>query len=244
MKIKINDISNFDELIKAVTKLVPDAQFEVNAEGVKIKVINESQTIRAYFTSDCMTSTEEVTFCFKDLQNLKKSVDLISSIEDETECILDFNKTFLSYSEDVKFKLKVVKSDIIEQYITKDITTELKEVFKFTTEPMQIKQVLQCANIVNDSDSKVYFSESDGKVICEVDDKTNTMANSVGIPISEDLAGDIENPIAMTIDNFQSVAILPGDDIELTYTDKNVFEVRCNYDDAIDLYMIATTLKG
>jgi len=246
MNIKINDIEIFDELIKAVVRIVPDAQFEINAEGVNLKVINDSQTIRAFFKSDCMTSDENVTFCFKDLLNLKKSVDLIPMIEGDNECEIKFNKSFLEYKSDVKFKLKVVKSDIIENYITKDITAELAPLFTFETETENIKQVIQCTNIVNDNDCKVYFSKSDeDKVICEIDDKTNTMANSVGIPISDDIDVDIDKPIAMSIDNFQSFAILPGADvINVCYTDKNVFEIRCNYQDSIELYMIATTLKA
>lgn len=244
MNININDIEIFDTLVKAVVRVVPDAQFEVDSEGVKIKVINESQTIRAYFKSGCMTSEEPVKFCFKDILNLNKSVGLIASIEDESECDLEFNNSFLSYSNDVKFKLKVVKPDIIEQYITTDISTKLNEVFSFETDPQKIRQVLQCTNIVNDSDSKVYFSEQNGKVICEIDDKNNTMANSVGVPVSDDLNGSIENPVPMTIENFQSFAILPADEIKVTYTDKSVFEVRCDYESSIELYMIATTLKG
>jgi hypothetical protein len=243
MNIKINDIEVFDELIKSVVRIVPDAQFEVDREGVKLKVINDSQTIRAFFKSDCMIADEPVTFCFKDLLNLKKSVDLISSIEGETECELDFNNTFLVYKNDVKFKLKVVKSDVIENYITADITAELKEIFSFETEPENIKQVIQCTNIVNDTDCRVYFSQSDDKVICEIDDKTNVMANSVGVPISDSITGEIDKPIAMSIDNFQAFSILPCDNIEVTYTDKNVFEIKCNYENSIELYMIATTLK-
>lgn len=244
MKITINDIEVFDELVKAIVRIVPDAQFELTTEGVQVKVMNDSQTIRAYFKSDCMTASEDVTFCFKDLLNLKKSVNLVSNIEGETSCIMDFNKSFLAYKNDVTFKLKVVKPDIIEQYITKDITTKLESVFNFVTEPENIRQVIQCTNIVNDSDSKVYLSETNDKVICEIDDKTNKMANSIGVPISNEIDGTIESPIAMTVENFQSFAILPVDEIFVSYTDKSVFEIKCNYENSIELYMISTTVKA
>jgi len=244
MIININDIEVFDELIKAVVRIVPDAQFEVDSEGVQLKVMNDSQTIRAYFKSDCMTSKEAVTFCFKDLLNLKKSVGLIAAIEDEVQCDLEFNNTFLTYKNDVKFKLKVVKPDIIQDYITEDIKTKLKSVFSFETEPEFIKQVIQCTNIVNDNDCKVYFTQSEDKVICEIDDKMNTMANSVGIPVSDNIEGSIDKAIAMSVDNFQAFSVLPADTININYTDKNVFEVRSKFDDSIELYMITTTLKG
>ena len=69
------------------------------------------------------------------------------------------------------------------------------------------------------------------------------MANSVGIPIAEDLEdGSIDSPIAVSIDNFQAFVTLPSDDIEVTYTDKSVFEIRSEYE-GINLYMISTTLK-
>ena len=243
MKLQVNDIEVFNEMLKSIVKIVPDAQFVVNSEKVEVKVINDSQTIRAFFTSTSLTCDEDVTFCFKDVINLKKSIELIVNIEDESDCELEFNGSFISYANDVKFKMKVVKSDIIDQYITTDISTKLKKEFSFSMEPDKIRQVIQCTNIVNDPDSKVYFSCADDNVICEIDNKTNKMANSVGIPIADDLDGEIENPIIMSVDNFQSFGVLTSDEIEITYTDKNVFEIRSEYEDSIQLYMIATTLK-
>ena len=246
MKIKITDIDVFDELIKSVVKIVPDVKFVISNENVQVKVINGSQTIRAFFESDCMTvdNDEVVEICFKDILTLKKSVDLIKTVEDEDECELDFDGSFISYKNDVKFKLKVVKPEIIEQYVTTDIKTKLKKVFSFDIESDDIKQVLQCANIVSDSDSKIYISTNEnGKVIAEVDDQTNRMSNSIGIPISDDLDGTIDKPVALTIDNFQAINTLPSDDIVVRYTDKSVFDVKSSSDN-IKLYMIITTIKG
>ena len=243
MKLKVNDIEEFCELIKAVNKIVPDAKFIVDENGCQVKVINDSQTIRAFFSSQSLESEESVEFCFKDIMNLKQSLEMISNIEDENFAELDFNGTFISYKNNVKFKLKVVKEDIIERYITKDLKTKLEKVFKFMFELEKMKQVLQCVNIVSNSDSKVYISENNGKVIAEIDDKTNKMANSVGIPISDELDGTIESPIPLMIENFQAFTTLGvADEIEVTFTDKNVFEVRSEYE-SIKMYLITTILK-
>jgi hypothetical protein len=139
-----------------------------------------------------------------------------------------------------------VKSEIIEQYITTEIKTKLEPVFSFNTTDETIKQVVQCSNIVNNPDAKIYISKNKENIIAEVDDAQNKMSNSIAVPISDDFDGEIGKPVALTVENFLALNTLkPLDEINVTYTDKSVFEVRVVDDtDFIELYMIITTVKG
>jgi hypothetical protein len=247
-KIKINDIGVFNKMITSVSKIVQDAKFIFTKDGdVKVNVINSAQTIRAFFTAKGIVEVdEEIEFCFKDILTLKKSIDLISKFECCEDAVLDFDGTFISYKNEVKFKLKAVKSEIIEQYITTEIKTKLEPVFSFNTTDETIKQVVQCSNIVNNPDAKIYISKNKENIIAEVDDAQNKMSNSIAVPISDDFDGEIGKPVALTVENFLALNTLkPLDEINVTYTDKSVFEVRVVDDtDFIELYMIITTVKG
>ena len=247
MKISVKNLAAAIAFIAAAMRVVPDGKFIFSKGGCSLKMINEAQTIRAFLSTDSVHGDEDSEFAFQDMSKLHKSLSLISNVENKTACELEFDGSSVRYASDVDFKLKVVRPDIIERYVTQDITAKLSKVYSFSTTSDLVKRALQCTAIVNDPDSKVYFSKSGSKVLAEIDDKKNSLANRVAVPISDSIDGCLSEAAAITLDNFKSFNLLTSNKIDVTYTDKRVFEIRSEQtveDHKISLYLISTTIKG
>jgi len=247
MKITVKNIAAANSFMAAAMRIVPDGKFIFSKGSCNLKMINESQTIRAFLSTDAMAADEDGEFSFQDISKLHKSIGLIAAVEDKTSTDIEFDGAFVKYKADVNFKLRTVKPEIIERYVTNDITAKLEEVYSFTTSSDLIKRALQCTAIVNDADSKVYFSKSGKKVVAEIDDKKNKLANNIAVPIAHDMEGNLTEVVAITLDNFKSFNLIPADKINVSYTDKKVFVIKSEQEVEsckIQLYLISTTIKG
>lgn len=254
MKLAVKNVKGFELFLKSIIKIIPSmdegCKFTVTNKETKVNILNGSRSVRAFFTTDALTtvSDKKIEFCFKNIATLIKSISLISNIEDEDEVELDFTGTFLKYENSVKFKLKTCKDDDVRMYMTEERKTKLDPVFSFETSPLQIKRVLDNVNICGNTDAKLYLSKNENdEVLAEVDDKTSEYSNSVGIPISDEIDGDINEVICIFLDNFALFNIVPSDEISVTYNKQKVLvvESEMDYDDiTIKMDMITSTAKG
>jgi len=224
-------------------------KFVVGPESTEVNLITEDQGIRAFFKTDGIVAEDLVEFCFQDLSKLKKSINLIASIEALDEVDLDFNGTFISYKGDVKFKLKTVKEDVVAQFVSTKLKSSLETIYTFNVTAESIKQVIQCFNIVNNQDAKVYLSLSDDgkKIIAEVDNKLEQYTNSVGIPISDEIEGTVSQGVCVLLKHFELFKVIPTSIIKVSYTDKKVLKIESTSETAdcdISLVMISSIVKG
>lgn len=252
--IKVKDVDTFLLLLGSLLRIVPSCKFIVDQTGIKVRLITESKGMRGFFNSDCASSEQPVEFCFGDLSKFFKSASLIQSIEESNTCTLNFDGTFLSYNNQVKFKLKTIKEDRIERFISQtDITTKFDSQYSFDTNEIRIKKVLQCVNIVDDSESKIYFVKTDNGLVCEIDNKLNKMSDSVGLPIcrSGDLKGEVVSVVQTTLDNFRAFGILPSNKINVDVVKQKIIIVdsSCALADKkannnINMKLYCSVLKG
>lgn len=251
MDFVIKDIDTMLVFLRSVLQVVPGqiagAKFEIGTEITEVKVVNESKTVRSYFSTNVITANEDTIFYFQDITKLLKSITLIRDIEDNNTATLQFDGQFLRYNNNVKFKLKVVKSEAVERYCTNPITTKLTPIYSFITSQDKIKKIIQCTGIVDDTEARVYLSKHNKGIIAEIDDKRNKLTDSVGLPISDNVTGDVTEVVCVNFDNFRLFTILPSENIVVILTDKRVITVNSNYtnsDKYIDMNMICSLSKG
>lgn len=248
MKLLIHNLSLVNQFLSSVVNIAPDGKFILTPTECNIKVLSEGGTLRAFFTTDALTSESPVEFSFKDINKLYRTLTLIP--DDLTNIELEFDGTFLKFNNCNKFKLTTVKTEIIAKYVTDDLKTELIPVYSFDTTPQLIDSVIRYANVINETDTKIYFScTENNNIMAEIDNKSNSLSSSIGYIVSCDksLKGDINKVISVNIMNFKLFGVLPADKIKITYTDKNVIQIDSilkNKDNYIKLLLISSTLKG
>lgn len=229
MKLLINDIEIFKVFLTSICKFVPSAEFNVNKKFTNVLAQNEGKIIRGFFYTNSFNSIDDdsVKFSFSDLSKFSKSFQLISqNINDQKELELNFDGTFLSLSNKMSFKLRTVKNDVIEKYITNPIKTDLQEKYSIKTSINKVRKVIQASNIIFNEDNKVYFSNKGGSLVAEVDNKLSQFNDSIGIPLSKDINGNVEKVVAVRIQDFSIFSILNTENIKITFTDKSVFLVE------------------
>jgi len=252
MKLRITNLDSFIDFINCASKLVPSCKFEISTTETKIYTISDNKTIRLSLNTNALISKEtDCSFCFQEITKLARVLSLIKDTENINECDLEFNNTFIMYNNSVNFKLKVAKSDIIEKYISKALNIQLQPIYTFKTTREKIKQIISQNNVIfsNSSESKLYFSKNNNNfIVAEIDNKNNTLSDSIGIPIGELIFGDVSKTVSTTIDNFKAFNLLDTEEVYISLTDKNVFEVKSSIqldnNCYINMYMINSILKG
>lgn len=247
MLLNINNIEVFSTFLDCISRNVPSCKFIINSNITKVFAINDNKTIRLLTNTNSLTCEQEVSFCFGELIKLKQSINLIKNINKVNNCVIDFNNTFISYNNNVKFKLKVIKEDIISRYISQDLKTKLQYNYKFNTTSGYIKNILNSINIINNSDSKIYFSCNDNLVIAEIDDKTNNICDSLGIPIGKLIEGSVNKVVCIPIESFKSFNTLVSDDINIGLVNDISMIVNSRYNEGdtfIELSILCSILKG
>ena len=255
-KIQIKDTESFLLLLSSLLRIIPSCKFIINSDGIKTRFITESKGLRGVFTSDCVVCDQAIDFCFNDLSKFFKSVSLIKNVEQVDQCEINYDGTFVTYENSVKFKLKTSKEEIIERYIAhNDITTTFEPQYSFVTSSDSIKNVLQCINIVDDTDSRIYFLKGNTGLICEIDNKRNQMSDSIGMPVCDldKISGDILEVTQTTVDNFRAFSTLPCENINIMISKQKIIVVESKFtkqdeDDKnianINMNLYCSVLKG
>ena len=230
--IKINNVEVFSMFLQSLLKIVPSCKFIITPSGTKVKIKTENKSLRGVFQTDSITSDEQIEFCFGDLSKFFKSVSLIKDVEKSTEVELKFDEPFIRYKGKVTFKLKTIKEERITKLVDNiGIDKEFQSQYIIVTNTERIKKVLKCVNIVDDSDARVYFVKTEKCLVCEIDNKTNQLSDSVGIPLCDNdaLTGEVNEVLATTLDNFRCFGILPSENININMTKDRVIIVTSAY---------------
>ena len=248
MKIEIKNLGGFLTLVNTLQKMVPGAKFTVDRNGVRVKAITDNKTVRAFLSSGCAVSDAEVEFCFSDLMKLHKVMLLVKNVTGGNSCELNCTGAFLMHDGDASFKLRLVKPEIVERFMSQDLKQELSEVFSITTDTESMRTVVQNLSVVDEESSKVYVYMKKGRMVAELDDKLNAMSNSVSVPFGrpDSLTGDTSKVVTVGFETFKLFNVLPSDSIKLAFTNANVFDVSAVSNDGSDITMrmICAVLKG
>ncbi len=230
MKLSISNIELAITFLGAIQRIAPGKSngclFTINNKQIKVNIKDLSETFRCFFISNCITAESETEFAFCDISKLIKALEMIIDIENKKNIDFEFNKSFIEYNNDVKFKLKVDKKESVEKYIANDIKTELIDFFSFKTSLIQLKKVIGYFSSLGDNYAKIYFTKENEKVLCEFANKSNILSNALTIPISTSFIGNLEQIVALNLDMLKTIINMPGETFEFKFTDKNAFLIK------------------
>jgi hypothetical protein len=185
---------------------------------------------------------------------LREGINIIQIVEGLTTAILhveDFKADdeifakFIEYKGKAKFKLISVDAQVIEQFISKDLTTKFDEDWKFFIEPAAL-DILQnrTGSIVNiQDDVSVYFypeenTETNEKlVLVDLNARKSTFINSIALPISHTFIGNIPDDrteVAIHESSFRLLNIL-------RVTDKH--GIKCFFNAKFNIFYVSSELK-
>ncbi len=254
--LKVSNYLDFLTFIKASTSLVSDSggcEFKYENGELGVAIINDSQTYRAFFTTVSVSSDDDTSFsfCIQELSKLYKALNIIRDIQKDKDSNLNQIKldlkvtdSFISYSGDLSFKIRLVKRDVVEKNITNPIKAQLVDQFSFVTNDQLLKRMLQCSAIASES-AKIYFTlSSNGSVIAEIDDKSMAFTTSVGVQINESLVIGSFKPFILQLDLLKLINNfnLQGH-YRLSYTDKDLV-LLVNDNGNIKMKVVACVLKN
>lgn len=251
MKLRIENIKVFNTFLASVSKLINSAEFEVSKDVAKVCASNE--VLRGFFSTNAILLPEDsdepsVKFCVGEVNRLHKVMTMVArDVVDGTVFELDFDGTFISYDGTPSFRLKTVKRELIEKYITQPVKSELRVGFSFMTSSKDIRSVVQASNIISGDNNKVYFSKRGESVFAEVDDKSVSFNDSIAIPISPMVEGNIPRVLAIRMDDFISFALLECGDISVKNINETFFRVDSRVDDGdrfVAISLFVPTVKG
>lgn len=210
MKLQIESVKGFYEFVRSINSIAPGAMFVISDRGCIVRSRNESQSIRAYFRTNVVKlapakNGEDQNPVHLPMLDLSKFLNAIRMVietnKGEDKATFNVTKQFLTYNGSSKFKLKLYNEAHLVFYTTDDIKTKMEECFAFDMTDDLLKYVLKYKTITGEKDPKIYIYELDGKIMCEHDDKTKNLIDSVGITVADDFTGELVNPICVNINN-------------------------------------------
>ena len=248
--LNISNLSLTIKFIKNIFKIAESARFSVNDKGTTVNSITQDGIGRIYFKTTTMKADEGeyFEFNFQDISKLAKTLNALSQVIDEEECVVKYTPQDLSFAGKMKFKLKLVKPDIIDRFYTKPIKSEIKDLWTINTSSKCVSKLLSNVDIVGDTELvKVYYTSSDdGKTaLMEIDDKLNTYSNNFSLPMGN-LDGIINQVVCSNIPACRIFTLIDSDDVKVSFTAKNVLKVISSSeidDDEISMIAYVKLLK-
>lgn len=245
MNLVITNLDLFKTFLHSITKFVPSCEFMIDTDGTDVLAVSEGRVSRGFFRTNVLKLEEKpetpVSFAFNDVSKLQKSIAVVAASVEGNKAVLDFDGVFLSCLGDSSFKLKVVKRDIIEKYITTPLKTELVDIYSFKTNSDTIRKVIQANNIIMNADNKIYFSVKNNKIIAEIDNKISVYSDSIGVPISTEVTGasKLSKNTCIRFQDFAYFNVLDCENIKIAFTDKNVFIVESRLESGSNAWITA-----
>lgn len=246
--ISIDDNETFLSFLGAISKFVPCAEFNVTPVNTTVYSMNLDHTVRAFFTTN-IAHGDECMFALNEISKLSKSLALTKKTNQSQ---LNFDGQFLKTKGAGSFRLKTVKRDVIERYVSKPLTANLNTVMSFKMSKSCIKSLNSASAIIATDTAKLYLTMKDGVIVGEIDDKSNPLSDSISVPLVEsaaDINGNIESLMCLKLSDFLQILAFPADSYTVNYTDKNVFSVDADiFDDkntvsVMNMKMLLSLLK-
>ncbi len=231
MKLQIESVKGFYEFVRSINSIAPGAMFIISDRGCVVKSRNESQSVRAFFRTNVIKlapakngdDQNPIQLPMLDLSKFLNAIRMVvETNKDNDTATFNVTKQFLTYNGSSKFKLKLYNEAHLMFYMTDDIKAQMEECFAFDMTSYLLKYVLKYKTITGEKDPKVYIYEIDGKILCEHDDKTKNLIDSVGITVADTFTGELNNPICVNINNaFAKFNPLDADSVRIALQQVN-----------------------
>lgn len=226
--IKIVDLEVFDKYISAVNKLVNSCKFIIGDKECTILSIDENQVFRVSFKTNAVISDTPVSFCLNELVKFSRSISTLKEFKgsEHNTATFTYDGNFIELKDVVKFKLKLVKEEVIQRYIDKEITAKLENLASFQLNYTLMKKLCGMSFISTADDShKLYLYKEGDSIIGEIDNKQMNIRDSIAIPISKNFTGDWSTPLICKLDHFRMWNLLDVPEITVNVIKQGAFVI-------------------
>jgi hypothetical protein len=229
-KIYIKNFSILEQTLGAILKIVPSIKLIVNETGLTIHSCNAYARCSVFTNS--VTSDEEISLCIKDASMLVKTLSVIKD-EDckKNKDVLGvieatYDGTFIYINtKSIKTKIITVKEEVIQNTISKAVTTVLTPIVEFKTSSDSIKKVLGNSFMFSDAENiRVYLNQHDDLqqncIYAEVTNKTNRLSNNITVKLGDITLGKVAEDIILDFERLSVFNLFKNDSIIIQLMDK------------------------
>lgn len=232
LDITINNFESFEQIVIALNKVVEGMKVSVNETGMTIYTRNTYA--RFSTTSNCITSKEDVDMNFNELITLIKNLKLVrTQCKDMTKLKCFYQEPFLHFkSKDIKTKIGTVKERVIQNFVTTEVTTELKPIFEFNTTSETLKMIGSNKFIFADIESaRIYLITNDKElhnntVYAELNNRLNPLSSSLTLKLGDitlNEMGGRESDVIIDFDRLRAFNLFNDTtDVKIQLMDKNI----------------------
>ena len=203
--IDVRDFDLFLDVVRAASRIVESAKFQIGQGGLEIYGAR-SKIARCELTSNAVSSAEPVEFSVENLQLFLKLLQSAKEIHagDYSGLKMSFDSPFVRIeSKKFKTKLAACNENLISQWVSKKIETEMVPVFEFTGGNDMIKRVNSHSFMFsNPKDVRVYLETKEdmesNAVFATLGNKETELNNEItlkfGLVTSGSLLGNDGEP--------------------------------------------------
>ena len=235
VEIKINDFNLFFDVVKATSKLVESAKFNVNENGMSV-FGTRLNVARCDIMSNAISSIEPSTFS---IQNMNMLVKILTTVKDIHKSDIDTVKFFTDGNciriESKRFKNKLICCDdrVIERWIAEKVTTQMEPVFEFVTSTDFIKRLNTHTYIYPNLDElKVYLNtRSDmisNVIFATLGNKESNLNNEMVLEFGNVSFGKIKDDIVLNLERVNLFNIIPSSEIKISLMNIPVLNYSIN----------------
>ena len=258
IKIEVHNLKAFENFLMIAGKFVQQGQLVITKEKSSFYCKNpkEFSTSRLLLDTNLLTinKNEEIDLikiCIRDIIAFRSSISIIDNVEQvETATLLveeflttdnEYVGKSIQYKGKTKFKLISVDFQVIEQYISKELSVSLNENWAFNIDPVRLDIIQnRTGNIVNVKDDVsvyLYTDDETKNVMVDLNAKHATYVNHIALPIAEESTGGLPDhmkEVAIHESSFRLMNIL-------RVTDKN--DLHCAFSEDYNVFLINSELK-
>ena len=261
IKIKIHDLKSFENFLNVAGKFVQQGQLVIRKteSSLYCKNTKDFSTSRLLLDTNTITISEEEKFdiikvCIRDISAFKSSISILQTVEQvntaelELEIFPEDDEYFarsIQYNGKTKFKLISVDFQVIEQFVSKNLETEMDEEWSFYIDPARLDIIQnRTGSIVNvQDDVSVYlYGKTDNEtneksVIIDLNAKKSAYINSIALPIADNYCGALPDDfteVAIHDTSFRLLNIL-------RVTDKK--DLYCFFNSKFNIFFVESKIK-
>ena len=248
-QILIRDFPLFTDVMKSTVKLVDSAKFLIDSNGLTIYGARE-KLARCEISTNSIYSNDSISFSILDMGMFVKILSTIKDVHEKDFSDLKFtlDSPFVRF-ESKKFKTKVTtcNDDVISQWVSKKVETQLTPVFQFKTTPELIKRVNSHAFMFSDTGSVRIYMETKpdmekNALYATLGNKESNLNNEITLKLGLVTFGAIpaDRSIILDLDRLNLFNALPSDSLEISLMNMNVLVGKSRLEGKNDSYFALT----
>lgn len=222
--IKINDYDIFYESVKALTKISDGVKMTVNDCGLVVYAKNDYS--KCELTSNCITCSNEISFCIGNVTMLLKVLTTIKELYRDggmESVVLAYDKPFIKVSSKrFKTKIATVDEERIVNFIGNKVHTEMTNQMDFTTSSNLIKSINSHSFIFNDTSVVRVYLETDpdmqnNTVFARIGNDDNDLANAAVLELGMITNGTLDDrKVILDFNRLNILNVIPSEDIQVS----------------------------